>query len=66
MEENEAKAILEILRKILNGEILDKIVGNQKYSGNIYVPKKYIGKRVLVFLIDNENKNGNIEGQKSN
>ena len=55
MDEQTSIALAELLKKIIKGDIVVKEVGNQKCSGNIYVPRKYIGKKAVIFLINDEN-----------
>lgn len=52
-----------IVRSLLQGEIIvdRKLIKAQKTSGVIYVPKKFVGKEVLI-IIQNENQGTNTTG----
>lgn len=52
-----------LVRSLFLGEtVIDrKVIKAQKTSGVIYVPRKFVGKEVLI-VIQNENKAGNTTG----
>jgi len=62
MDEQTANALIEFLKKVINGDVLIKEVGNQACSGNIYVPKKYVGKKAVIFLIKDEDQGRDLKG----
>jgi len=43
---------MDILKDIMDGnaELIHKIVRNHKCSGAVYLPKKYIGREVIVIV----------------
>ena len=47
---------MEILKDILDGkaELIHKTVKNHRCSGAVYLPKKYIGKEVIVIVRNDE------------
>ena len=51
---------MEILKEVLDGkaELIRKIVRNHRCSGAVYLPKKYIGKEVII-IVRNDEKNTN-------
>lgn len=67
----------EFAKKVLNGEIvvLEGTVKKDRCSGRVYVPKKFIGKRVNVIILPelelkekeviHENKGTNISGGRT-
>jgi len=55
---------METLKDVLNGKstILYKNVKDHKYSGAVYLPKKYIGKNVIVIVKGDEDEKESIIG----
>jgi len=55
--------IIDLVRKILNGGIVifRKTIKSQKFSGVIYLPKDYKGKKAII-IIENEDQTGNTPG----
>ena len=59
----QTKILIDALKALLNGDIiiLERIVMKGKCSGQIYVPKEYIGRNIKIFII-NENNRRDISG----
>jgi len=49
---------MEMLKEIIDGkaELIHKTVKNHKCSGAVYLPKKYIGKAVIVIVRNDDEK----------
>ena len=58
-------SITEGFKKLMEGKVtvLEKVVKIGKCSGNVYVPKELIGKKVRI-IINNEDISGDIQGRE--
>ena len=47
---------MDILKDIMDGnaDLIHKVVRNHKCSGAVYLPKKYIGREVIVIVRNDE------------
>jgi putative transposon-encoded protein len=64
MDTDKAITFHELIKELLNCEILIRKVRVGFTSGNIYVPKKYMGKTVRILIIPDEDETRDNQGHE--